>query len=833
LMEGGNRFFAVIPGFGNKPLPSYLLDARVQLSGPCGIHVNERRQIDSFLVYLTGMEQLKILAPAQVNPFMVPEFSAEDLARGVPAAYSGHRIRVAGTVLYCSLQQKRLYLRDATGCNLAQLAASVVVSPGDRIQVAGFPVKSGSTAVLEYALAKKMQSGPLPEPQNVSIEGLLQGKFDGDLIKLPCQLLETIPMANRQILVLQAEQEIFQANWESGEPAFSHLRNGSKLEVTGISLVKESLAHGGQLQLLLRAPSDVRLVQAAPWLSPERAQWLLVVLGILILAAVFWGTALRRRVSAQTGIILRRLESEAALERRFRGLIDNSGDLIFTCDLQGRFTSLNPVARRLLAFPPEGAPQPGLLEIIRESDRPVLAELMRRVLSGEKPEPLTIQAHGREQTVCWLEIKLEMVTPETGTPELQGIARDITARRMAEQFLRESEEKQRQAQKLEALGNLAGGIAHDFNNILTAILGYAELAELDGGDAAITREHAGEIRKASHRARDLVKQILTFSRGLEEEFRPLPLQEVVAEAARLLRASLPTTIAMDLDIAKDCPPVLADGSQIHQVLMNLGTNAYHAMREKGGRLKIQLTPLPGISSSLQAAVGEFPSGPCVLLSVSDTGHGMPEATLARIFEPYFTTKAHGDGSGLGLAVVHGIVRSHKGAIRVCSQPDQGTTFEIYLPAYQSHVQLEPLVEKSIVRGSGRILFVDDEPSIAAIYQKALSRLGYQVTVETSSLQALARFKTAPGEYDLLVTDYTMPEMTGLQLAAEIRRLHSQIPMILCTGYSEETSPEKLREYGIASLLMKPTSMRDLAGKIAGLLKPDPPADAIGDKDSLS
>jgi PAS domain S-box-containing protein len=828
LMEGGNRFFAVIPGFGNKPLPSYLQDARVRLSGPCGIHVNERRQIDSFLIYLVGMDQLEILQPPPGNPFWVPEFSAEDLARGVPAAYSGHRIRVEGTVLFCSLPQKRLYLRDATGCILALLADSNTQLSGDQVQVVGFPVKSGSGAVLEYALTKKLHPGPPPEPQNVSIAGLLQGKFDGELIKLPCQLLETIPMTNRQILVLQAEQEIFQANWESGEQAFSHLRNGSKLEVTGISVVKESLAHGGQLQLLLRTPADVRLVKTAPWLSRERAQWLLAVLGVLILAAVFWGTALRRRVSAQTAIILHRLESEAALERRFRGLIDNSGDLIFTCDLQGRFTSLNPAARRLLAIPLEGAPQPILLEIIRESDRPALEELMRRVLSGEKPEPLTIQAHGREQTICWLEIKLEMVTPETGTPELQGIARDITARRVAEQFLRQSEEKQRQAQKMEALGNLAGGIAHDFNNILTAILGYAELAELDGGDAVMTREHAGEIRKASHRARDLVKQILTFSRGLEEEFRPLPVQEVVAEAARLLRASLPTTIAMDLDIESDCPPVLADGTQIHQVLMNLGTNAYHAMRQQGGRLKIQLAALPGISSSLHAAVGEFPSGPCVLLSVSDTGHGMSEATLARIFEPYFTTKAHGDGSGLGLAVVHGIVRSHKGAIRVCSQPDQGTTFEIYLPAYQTPVQVEPTVEKSIVRGSGRILFVDDEPSIAAIYQKALSRLGYQVAVETSSLQALARFKAAPREFDLLVTDYTMPEMTGLQLAAEIRRLHSQIPMILCTGYSEETTQEKLQACGIANLLMKPTSVGDLAGKIASLLKANPPVDAIGD-----
>ncbi len=373
------------------------------------------------------------------------------------------------------------------------------------------------------------------------------------------------------------------------------------------------------------------------------------------------------------------------------------------------------------------------------------------------------------------------------------------------------EEQLRQAQKMEAIGTLAGGIAHDFNNILAGILGYAELASLDIPEGSEAKINLQQSIKSTYRARDLVQQILAFSRQSKQERKPLDIRPIIKEALKLLRASLPSTIEIRQNIEADWGAIEADPTQIHQVLMNLCTNAAHAMSEDGGVLEVSLTKFD-MDAGTSGVNSEIEPGPYLKLRVSDTGSGMPPEILSRIFDPYFTTKETGKGTGLGLAVVHGIVKSHRGAITVSSEPGKGTTFDIYFPRgdiIQAPSELER-IEPLPLGGRERVLFVDDEKAIVDIGQKLLERLGYEVVGRTSSVEALELFRAKPESFDLVITDMTMPNMTGDKLARELMGIRPDIPVILCTGFSERITEEKAKLLGIREFVMKPLVMKDLA-----------------------
>jgi signal transduction histidine kinase len=376
----------------------------------------------------------------------------------------------------------------------------------------------------------------------------------------------------------------------------------------------------------------------------------------------------------------------------------------------------------------------------------------------------------------------------------------------------------RQAQKMEAIGTLAGGIAHDFNNILTAILGYTELALNDIPQDSAAWRYLQEVRKAGQRAKTLVQQILTFSRRTEQARTPVQLPRLVEEALTLLRASLPSTIAIRHHISQDTSTVLADPTQLHQVLLNLCANAEYAMRETGGLLEIRLEPVE-VDEQVTAQHPELPAGPYVRITVTDTGHGMTPDVVERIFEPFFTTKRPGEGSGMGLALVHGIVASHGGVVTVASVVGQGTIFTVYLPRTDDSVRDEAAQEGSLPTGAERVLFVDDEEVLVRLGQEILLGLGYDVVVCTSSVEALDVFRMAPQRFDLVITDQTMPHMTGEELALELRRLRSDIPIILCTGFSHIIHAERAQELGIDAFLMKPLAMQDLARVIQQVLAP--------------
>jgi PAS domain S-box-containing protein len=369
----------------------------------------------------------------------------------------------------------------------------------------------------------------------------------------------------------------------------------------------------------------------------------------------------------------------------------------------------------------------------------------------------------------------------------------------------------RQAQKMEAIGTLAGGIAHDFNNTLGAILGYTEMAMMEVPQEDKAHYYLERVLKASERAKDLVKQILTFSRQSKKELRPLGVGTVLKEALKLLRPSLPSFIEIRREIKTEQDIILADFTQIHQVVMNLCTNAAHAMREKGGVLtvglrSVRMEPEVGVLSDPGLKPGKY-----LELTVSDTGHGIEEGVMPRIFEPYFTTKKPGEGTGMGLAMVHGIVKGHGGAIKVESSVGKGTVFHVYLPVTEE-AEKSLGIESSLPtpQGKGMILFVDDEAPLAEVGTLMLSNLGYEVVTRTSSPEALEVFRATPDQFDMVITDTTMPKMTGLDLAGEIMKLRPAIPVILCTGYSDLVDTEKAGTIGIRELLMKPLASRQLA-----------------------
>ncbi|MBI9082024.1 MAG: response regulator [Desulfobacterales bacterium] len=411
--------------------------------------------------------------------------------------------------------------------------------------------------------------------------------------------------------------------------------------------------------------------------------------------------------------------------------------------------------------------------------------------------------------------------PEKG--QFACIFQDITERKQAEEEKRTLQERLQQAQKMEAIGTLAGGIAHDFNNILGAIIGYGEMMEIfDLAEESDLRENLTEMIRAAYRAKDLVGHILTFSRQTEIEKTAVDLSPMVKEILKLIRATIPSTIDIVSEIRAKNDTIFADPAQMHQVVMNLCTNAAHAMREAGGTLTVSLSE-EKITGNTAIGEGTPPSGPHVRLCVRDTGTGIAEEHLGRIFDPYFTTKKQGEGTGLGLSVIHGIVTALGGHITVDSQPGMGSTFTVLLPSLlqPKKVPAETSANAPLPRGHGCILLVDDEPALVNVGSKMMTRLGYEVVSHTSSRDALEAFQQDPGRFDLVITDQTMPAMTGMELARAIMGVRPDQPVIICTGYSETVSKETARAVGIRDFLYKPMSTRQIAETLHRVLSDKP------------
>jgi PAS domain S-box-containing protein len=406
---------------------------------------------------------------------------------------------------------------------------------------------------------------------------------------------------------------------------------------------------------------------------------------------------------------------------------------------------------------------------------------------------------------------------------LVGAMLDITERKRAEKEKALRERQLRQAQKMEAIGTLAGGIAHDFNNILSAIVGYTDIALHNLPADAPVGGYLKKVLKAGDRARGLVNQILAFSRATEQETRPVVVKHIAKEALKLLRATLPSTIRIKTNIHSG-GAITGDPTRIHQVIMNLCTNAAHAMQAEGGQLLVSLKDA-SLDKPLQAPHAELPPGPYLILEVSDTGTGIDPEIRDRIFDPFFTTKKPGEGTGMGLSVVHGIIKDCGGSIQVKSVPGKGTTFQAWLPAIEVEDKDSPPAETPLPLGNENILFVDDEPDLVDVGLQMLTMLGYRVTAINDSQEALDRFRQSPQEFDMVITDMTMPRMTGDVLSQHLLAVRTDLPIIICTGYSDRVDVESIRSMGLAGLVYKPLVTRDLAELIRKILDKRKAADA--------
>jgi len=421
---------------------------------------------------------------------------------------------------------------------------------------------------------------------------------------------------------------------------------------------------------------------------------------------------------------------------------------------------------------------------------------------------------GRNGSTFEIDARVSTMRDAAGITHYVFVSRDVSQEERLENQLR-------QAQKMEALGTLAGGIAHDFNNILGAIISCIEFALEDAPLGSPTREDLAHVLKASYRGKNLIRQILTFSRHNEQERQPIEIAPLVKECLKFLRASLPSSIEIRQHISTGSGMVLADPTQVHQVIMNLCTNAAHAMRERGGILEVNLSEVI-VDPSTAALSQNVETGPCVRLAVSDTGHGMSQKVLERIFDPFFTTKKRGEGTGLGLSVVHGIIMNYGGDITVSSEQGKGTTFEVFLPCIERSGDLpEAPKGDALNRGTERILFVDDEEDLVYAGEKMLRRLGYEPVVFQNSLKALEAFRAGPDKFDLIITDQSMPHVTGIELAREALRIRPEIPIVICSGFSPDSGEgltrQEAEQIGVREVQMKPLGSTEMAGIIRRIL----------------
>jgi len=510
--------------------------------------------------------------------------------------------------------------------------------------------------------------------------------------------------------------------------------------------------------------------------------------------------------------IAERERAEEALresQERFMNLIENAVMGIYQVTKEGKFIMINQRMVDMFGFSSQEeflATIDYIEELyVHPDERPkILQEINEKgFIEGKE-----VEFKRKNGESIWNKLYTRVTENKEGIILYEGLMEDITERKALEEQLRQSH-------KMEAIGTLAGGIAHDFNNILGIILGNTELAMDDVPEWNPARLNLKEVRTASLRAKDVVRQLLSFARKTELEKKPINITPIIKEALKLLRSSIPTSIEIRQDIPKDIDTILADPTQINQVLINLCTNAAHAM-PNGGVLEIKLENVK-LGEAATSNSPDLNPGRYLNLTVSDTGYGINPKDIDRIFDPYFTTKEVGRGTGMGLAVIHGIIKGHGASVSVQSQPGKGTTFSIFFPVVEADAIVETETVNRLSTGSEKILFVDDEESMIKMGQQILGRLGYKPEIRTNPVEALELFRSDPDLFDLVITDMTMPQMSGDTLAKEILNIRPDMPIILCTGFSEKVNEESAKEMGISAFVLKPIVMRDIAHTIRMVL----------------
>jgi PAS domain S-box-containing protein len=510
-----------------------------------------------------------------------------------------------------------------------------------------------------------------------------------------------------------------------------------------------------------------------------------------------------RERTAELAESTEKLRAEMSARLRLVAAVEQAGEGVAITNPEGLIDYVNPAFERISGI--------GWEEILGKNYYEILADenLKKKIQSSVGRDETwsgRVNRRKKDGQSFALDVTLSPIRDGSGAViNYLAMERDVTQELRLEQHLR-------QMQKVEALGTLAGGIAHDFNNILNPIFINTELVLLDAPPGSPMRPPLQLVLEAAERGKNLVKQIITFSRQKEHEAKPLKAEPLIKEALKFLRASLPSTVEIREKIRRETGFILADPTQIHQVVMNLCGNAAYAMREKGGVLEVSLAEVEA-DADMARLHPDLRPGPYLRLTVSDTGAGMTREVMERVFDPFFTTKKPGEGSGMGLSVVHGIVRKGKGAITVYSEVGKGSTFNVFFPRVEDEAPSLKVSSQPIARGRERILLVDDEEVQVQSIRNMLERLGYAVAARNDSVEALALFRKDPRAFDLVITDQTMPQMTGVRLAEEVMRIRPDMPVVLCTGFSETVDADGVKASGICQFLMKPFSAREMAETI--------------------
>ncbi len=508
-------------------------------------------------------------------------------------------------------------------------------------------------------------------------------------------------------------------------------------------------------------------------------------------------------------------------EQRYQELYEASRDGYAMVDMNGTITTSNSTFKQMVGYTDRELAGLTYADITPEKwhamEEGILEQQVRRRGYSDVYEK---EYRRKDGTILPIEIRTNLVKDPEGNPTgMWSFVRDVTERRRIKEERQRLETRLQQTQKMEALGTLAGGVAHDFNNILAVITGYTELLMLEAEEDPGLCENLEQVLQASRRGADLVRQILTFSQQATPEKKPVDLRIVIKESLKFMRASLPATIEIRERLSMKSGTILGDSSQIRQVLMNLCGNAAQAMQDRGGVLEIRLEQV-SLDSEVVAPFPDLEPGPYLRLTASDTGVGIPTRVIDRIFEPFFSTRGRGKGTGMGLAVVDGIVRAHGGTIRVESEEGKGTVFDVFLPMLEDEGRSEAIEPAAPTTPSARILFVDDEPMLVDYASRILEHLGHEVVAHTSSVEALEAFRAEPAEFDLVITDMTMPNLTGAELSKRLLEIRPELPIILCTGFSVSIDPERAGQIGIREMLTKPVLAKDLSEVIKKVLQLD-------------
>ena len=788
-----------------------LIDAKVRLHANVAPFFNAYRQLAGAHLFFPSMAQVQVEEPAVSDPFKLPVRTIGSLLRYEPNITFRHRVRLRGRV---TLQWpgRLLCVQDATQGLCAQTVQATPLGVGNLVDVAGFPAGGGFTPTVTDATYRPAGVGQPIAPAPVTAAQALGGDHDSTLVQIEGQLIGQDRTATEPTLAILSGNTLFAAvlpRAMTGNAA-THWAEGSTVRITGICSVQvdaqqmaigEGVVRPASFRILLRSPRDVVTMEEAPWWNRQRALAAFGLVEIVAIGVFAWVLLLRKRVREQTAAIA--LEKE-----RYRSLVDHAPDIVFASELNGDLTSVNSAAELLLGYTQGELVGKNIWDLLPAAQREAAREHVRRLIAGQSSGPLECNIQAKGGGVLVVEVNASIMRKDGQPVTVHGILRDATERhRLEDQLL--------QAQKMEAIGRLAGGVAHDFNNLLTVINGYSDLVIKDLPEDDPQRPAVEEIRNAGERAAALTKQLLTFGRRQISRPRPLELNALISGAEHMLQRLIGEDILLETNLDPTLDLVMADPGQMNQILLNLSVNARDAMPEGG---KLVLTTANAHFDRENAPPGCQP-GAYVKLTAADTGSGMDDETMRHLFEPFYTTKPKGLGTGLGLASVYGVVNQSRGSIRVQSELGKGCCFEIHLPSATGPAEpaAAAAVEMPQLQRDLTVLVVEDQDGVRSFASHALRACGYHVVEAASGDEALRLAEAVEGGCQLVLTDVVMPGMSGKALAEELLVRWPKIKVLFMSGYPNEVILRHGLMNGEINYLEKPFTPSELAARVRQVL----------------